>query len=99
METPQSDPPNNPPPAARAAPPPAPAPEPPRAAAIVNAGKTPREIKLEEKLKEKDDLLKNRELSIAELQDANAQLRELPPTPWPKKKRSPATFFDEEPLD
>lgn len=75
-------------------PPPAPAPELPRAAATVIEGKTPREIKLEEKLAKASETIKGHELSIMDLQDRQHQLKQLNQPPR-KKKSSPATFFHE----
>ena len=74
--------------------PPAPAPELPRAAAIVLEGKTTRELELEARLAEKDKALRDREMSINDLQDQNRQLKQVvPPTPR-KKKSAMEAFFD-----
>jgi hypothetical protein len=77
-----------------AAPPPAPAPELPRAAVTVLEGKTTRELELEARLAEKDKTLRDREMSINDLQDQNRQLKQvIPPTPR-KKKSVMEAFFD-----
>jgi type IV secretory pathway VirB10-like protein len=82
-------------------PPPAPAPEPPRAAAVVNEGKSQAEIDLEEKLSKADQTIKDharvireREQQLGELQDLNSQLKRAHmPAPKPKKKSAGWTFF------
>lgn len=92
MDTPPNDP-QNPAPAAPAPdnPPPAPAPVaiPPPAATIVKEGKTQAELDLEAKLAERDKMIKDRELSLAQMMDENQQLKHLTrPTPVPRKKKS-----------
>jgi uncharacterized protein (DUF1778 family) len=78
-------------------PPPAPAPELPRAAAIVKEGKSQAEIDLEGKLAEAQKTIKDRDLSLMDLQDQHHQFKQLNrPTPKPKKKSALEAFFDGE---
>ena len=79
-------------------PPPAAAPEPalPAAAAVVKEGKTPAELELEGKLADAQKTIKDREMSISELQDQNHQLKRVIVAPArPKKKPSRFTLLHE----
>ena len=69
----------------------------PAAAAIVIEGKTPREIELEARLEEANKTIKEKDFSLADLQDKHHQLKKaLAPSPRPKKKSTLEAFLDGE---
>jgi hypothetical protein len=100
MEQPQTDPPIATRDSAPSDPPPIPEPALPAAAVIVSESKSQRELELEAKLQEANKTLKDRELSLMDLQDKHSQLKQITlPPPKPKKKAERWTLLHDEEED